>query len=98
MAKVYAMYKRPADPAAFDRYYYATHVPIARKLPGLRHYEVTTGPVTMVGGGDAPYHLLAILTSTRWPPSRPRSPRRRDRRRRPTSATSRRAASTCTSP
>ena len=23
MAKVYAMYKVPADPAAFDRYYYA---------------------------------------------------------------------------
>ena len=24
----------PADPAAFDRYYYATHVPIAKKIPG----------------------------------------------------------------
>ncbi len=46
MAKVYAMYKRPADPAAFDRYYYATHVPIAKKIPGLRHYEVTSGHVT----------------------------------------------------
>ena len=54
MAKVYAMYRRPADPAAFDRYYYATHVPIAKKVPGLRHYEVTTGNVTTPGGGDAP--------------------------------------------
>jgi uncharacterized protein (TIGR02118 family) len=62
VAKVYAMYKRPADPAAFDRYYYATHVPIAKKIPGLRHYEVTTGNVTMPGGADAPYHLIAILT------------------------------------
>jgi uncharacterized protein (TIGR02118 family) len=62
MAKVYAMYKRPADAAAFDRYYYATHVPIAKKIPGLRHYEVTTGSVTVPGGGDAPYHLVATLT------------------------------------
>ena len=62
MAKVYAMYKRPADPAAFDRYYYATHVPIAKRIPGLRHYEVTTGNVTMPGGVDAPYYLIATLT------------------------------------
>ena len=62
MAKVYAMYKHPADPAAFDRYYYATHVPIAKRIPGLRHYEVTTGNVSMLGGGDAPYHLIATLT------------------------------------
>ena len=62
MANVYAMYRRPADPAAFDRYYYGTHVPIAKKVPGLRHYEVTTGSVSPVGGGDGPYHLIAILT------------------------------------
>ena len=62
MAKLYAMYKHPADPAAFDRYYYATHVPIAKKAPGLRHYEVTSGNVAAVGGGGAPYHLIAVLT------------------------------------
>lgn len=61
MAKVLAMYKRPVDPAAFDRYYYATHLPIARKIPGLRHYEVTAGPVTTLEG-PAPYHLIATLT------------------------------------
>ena len=62
MASIFAMYKRPADPAAFDRYYYATHVPIAKKVPGLRHYEVTSGNVGAVPGGDAPYHLIAVLT------------------------------------
>ena len=60
MAEVIAMYKRPADPAAFDRYYYATHVPIAKRIRGLRHYEVTTGPIT-TPEGMAPYHLIAIL-------------------------------------
>ena len=62
MAKLYAMYRRPADPAAFDRYYYATHVPVAKKAPGLRHYEVTSGNVAAVGGGGAPYHLIPVLT------------------------------------
>lgn len=62
MAKLYALYKRPVDAAAFDRYYYATHVPIAKKVPGLRRYEVTTGGVSALGGGDAPYHLVATLT------------------------------------
>ena len=61
MAKVIAMYKRPVDPAAFDRYYHATHVPIARKIPGLRHYEITSGPVTTLEG-PAPYHPIAMLT------------------------------------
>lgn len=62
MAKVFAMYRTPADPAAFDRYYYSTHVPIAKKIPGLRGYEVTRGPVAMLAGGPSPYHLVAALT------------------------------------
>jgi uncharacterized protein (TIGR02118 family) len=61
MAKVIAMYKRPTDTAAFDRYYYGTHVPIAKKIHGLRQYEVTTSPVATLQG-PSPYYLVAILT------------------------------------
>jgi uncharacterized protein (TIGR02118 family) len=60
MAKLIAMYKNPPDAAAFDRYYYATHVPIARKVPGLRSYEVSRGPIVTLDG-QAPYHLIATL-------------------------------------
>jgi uncharacterized protein (TIGR02118 family) len=60
MAKLIALYKKPADVAAFEKYYYSTHVPIAKKVPGLRSYEVSTGPVTS-GAGESPYHLVAIL-------------------------------------
>ena len=56
------MYKRPADPAAFDRYYYATHVPIAKKIPGCAHYEVTTRHRHDARRAAAPYHLIATLT------------------------------------
>ncbi|MEO8674119.1 MAG: EthD family reductase [Casimicrobiaceae bacterium] len=61
MAKVFAMYKAPADTAAFDRYYRDVHVPIAKKIPGLRGYEVTRGEIGMLGG-RSPYHLIAVLT------------------------------------
>jgi uncharacterized protein (TIGR02118 family) len=61
MAKIFAMYKKPADVAAFEKRYFSGHVPVAKKLPGLRRYEVTTGPV-MTPGGPAPYHMIAILS------------------------------------
>ena len=61
MAKLIAMHKKPADPARFDRYYFDIHVPIAKKLPGLRDYEVTRGPIVTLDG-VAPYHLIALLT------------------------------------
>ena len=61
MAKVYALYKIPTDAAAFDRYYFDRHVPLAKTIPGLRSYEVTRGPIAAMGG-PAPYHLVAALT------------------------------------
>ena len=61
MAKIIAMYKTPADPAAFDRYYFGPHVKLAKAVPGLKGYEVTRGPV-MTPAGPAPFYLVAILT------------------------------------
>ncbi len=61
MTRVFALYRTPADAAAFDRYYHATHVPIAKRIPGLLSYEVTRGTIFTLDG-TAPYHLIAILT------------------------------------
>ncbi|WP_448172595.1 EthD family reductase [Rhizobacter fulvus] len=60
MAKLVALYKKPADAAAFDAYYFSTHVPKAKKIPGLKSYEVSDGPVGSAQGESA-YHLAAIL-------------------------------------
>lgn len=60
MAKLIALYHKPADAAAFDRYYVATHAPLAKKIPGLRSFQVSTGGVT-TPAGDAPFHHVAIL-------------------------------------
>jgi uncharacterized protein (TIGR02118 family) len=61
MAKLYAIYQQPADPAAFDAYYFKTHVPLAKKIPGLRGYEVTRGNVMGMAGKHAVY-LVATLS------------------------------------
>jgi uncharacterized protein (TIGR02118 family) len=60
MARLLVMYKTPRDAAAFDKHYFEKHVPIAKKIPGLRKYEVSQGPVVNPMGG-ANYHLVATL-------------------------------------
>ena len=59
MAQVLVLYNTPAEPAAFDRCYHETHIPLARKIPGLRACLVSTSPVQALAG-SAPY-LVAIL-------------------------------------
>jgi uncharacterized protein (TIGR02118 family) len=61
MAKLIALYRKPKSPKEFDAYYYKTHVPLAKKIPGVKRYEVSTGPVATPQGESA-YHLVAILT------------------------------------
>lgn len=60
MAKLMVLYKKPADKQAFDSYYLAHHVPIAKKIPGLRSYEISSGPVASPTG-ESPFHLVALL-------------------------------------
>jgi len=61
MARLIVMYRKPADTAAFDAYYFGTHVPIAKTIPGLRSYEVNRGGVA-TPAGPSEFHLIAILT------------------------------------
>ena len=61
MAQLVVMYKTPKDTAAFDKYYFEKHIPIAKKIPGLRKYEVSQGPVASPAGPSG-LHLIAILT------------------------------------
>lgn len=60
MARMLVIYKTPQDPAAFDKHYFEVHVPLAHKLPGLRKYAVSRGPVTTLAGAE-PY-MVAMLT------------------------------------
>lgn len=53
------MYDQPTDTAAFDQHYFDVHLPLAKRLPGLRRYAVSRNPVVVRGEG--PYYLVAEL-------------------------------------
>jgi uncharacterized protein (TIGR02118 family) len=60
MACLVVMYKTPQDTAAFDKHYFDKHVALVKKIPGVRHYEVSRGAVATPAGPSA-YHLVAVL-------------------------------------
>jgi uncharacterized protein (TIGR02118 family) len=60
MARLVVLYKTPKNTDAFDRYYFATHVPLAKKLPGLKKYDVSKGAVASPTGASG-VHLVATL-------------------------------------
>ena len=45
MARMVVIYQTPRDVEAFDRHYFDIHVPLAKKLPGLRKYEINDGRI-----------------------------------------------------
>jgi uncharacterized protein (TIGR02118 family) len=54
MARMVVIYSKPNDVAAFEKHYFETHVPLAKRLPGIRKYEVSQGPiVSPAGASDA---------------------------------------------
>ncbi len=59
MVKLVALYRKPADPAAFDKAYFETHVPLANKIPYLRRSVVSR--VTGAPRGEPEFYLMAEL-------------------------------------
>ncbi len=59
MVKLVALYKKPADPAAFDKAYFDTHVPLVQKVPGLRRVEVAR--ITGAARGEPEFYLMAEM-------------------------------------
>ena len=59
MTKLIALYRKPSDPAEFDKHYFDVHIPLVRKFPGLKKLEVTR--VTGAPIGEAKFHLVAEM-------------------------------------
>jgi uncharacterized protein (TIGR02118 family) len=53
------LYGTPTDRDAFEEHYLSVHVPLAKRLPGLRRYAVSRN-VTTIRGDDTTY-LVAEL-------------------------------------
>lgn len=45
MMRFLVVYETPRDPAAFDLHYREVHIPLAKKLPGLRRYTISRNAV-----------------------------------------------------
>ena len=59
MVRFLVLYDRPEDTEAFDRYYREVHIPLVRKLPGLRRYTIGRNATTVRGGES--YYMIAEL-------------------------------------
>lgn len=52
MARMIVIYQKPDDVAAFESHYFEKHVPLAKRLPGIRKYEVSQGPIVSPAGAS----------------------------------------------
>ena len=60
MARMIVIYRTPKDPKTFRDHYFNVHVPMARKLPGLRKYETSTGQIIGMAGARDPYFIATL--------------------------------------
>jgi uncharacterized protein (TIGR02118 family) len=58
MVRFLFLYDQPDDREAFDRHYREVHIPLTKKLPGLRRYTLSRKPTTIRGGA---YYMIAEL-------------------------------------
>jgi uncharacterized protein (TIGR02118 family) len=58
MTKLVVMYPKPKDPAHFDRYFRETHIPLVKKMPGLRGSSF--GPATGPDGKDGAFFWVFV--------------------------------------
>lgn len=59
MVKLVVLYKKPQDIEAFEKRYFAEHLPIANKIPGLKKIEIAK--ISGSPSGESEYHLMAEL-------------------------------------
>lgn len=59
MYRLNVLYNQPTDPAAFDEYYFNTHMPLASKIPGLR--GATVSKTESLDGSTPDVYLITTL-------------------------------------
>ncbi|PZX58497.1 uncharacterized protein (TIGR02118 family) [Algoriphagus ratkowskyi] len=60
MVKLTVLYKHPTDPAAFESYYAATHMPLVGKIQGILKAEVTKFLPEADGSNPAFYRMAEL--------------------------------------
>lgn len=52
MVKFLVLYNTPEDPEAFERHYRDVHIPLTKKLPGLRRYTIGRHATAVLRGDE----------------------------------------------
>lgn len=60
MSKLVVMYPKPKDPAHFDKHFREIHVPLVKKMPGLKSHSF--GPALGPDGKDGAFFWVFIGT------------------------------------
>ena len=59
MVKLIVLYRKPDDVGAFDDHYFQVHIPLVKKMPGLKKLEITRITGAPIGGTK--YHMMAEM-------------------------------------
>ena len=60
MVRLTVLYGHPKDPAEFDRYYREVHIPLAKRMKGLKGWTIGKGQAAEPGQ-SAPFYMIVGL-------------------------------------
>lgn len=65
MCRLTVLYGHPKDPAEFDRYYHEVHIPIARRMIGLKGWTIGKCQSAVAGEPPAYYMIVGLYADSR---------------------------------
>lgn len=65
MIRLTVLYGHPKDPAEFDRYYHAIHIPIAKKMVGFKGWTIGKCESAIPGEPPPYYMIVGLYTESR---------------------------------
>ncbi len=65
MIRLLVLYGHPEDPVAFDKYYHEIHIPIAKKMKGLKKWTIGKVEGTPDGKPSDYYYVADLYADSR---------------------------------
>jgi uncharacterized protein (TIGR02118 family) len=65
MIRLLVLYGHPKDPAAFDRYYSEVHIPLAKRMKGLKKWTIGKVQGTPDGKASDYYYIADLYAESR---------------------------------
>ena len=65
MVRLLVLYGHPEDPEAFDRYYDEIHIPLAKRMQGMKKWTIGKVLGTPDGGMSDYYYVADLYADTR---------------------------------